>query len=163
MPYAPWATEAQIEEDLLITRVVVAIFGDPFLARQAAMRGGTVLHKIHLAPPARYSEDIDLVAVGDRPRGDIVRALRRAVSSVIRASPVSDRLERFLLAIRNTAKESAIARLTWEYAPTSASPPMMKLKVEINVTEREPAFPLVPLAYAPPAARGGDDRCRHVL
>jgi len=27
------------------------------------MRGGTVLHKAHLAPAARYSEDIDLVLV----------------------------------------------------------------------------------------------------
>jgi predicted nucleotidyltransferase component of viral defense system len=35
------------------------------------MRGGTILHKVHLAPAARYSEDIDLVAVGDRPEGQI--------------------------------------------------------------------------------------------
>jgi predicted nucleotidyltransferase component of viral defense system len=40
---------------------MVALFDDAFLSSQIAMRGGTLLHKVHLAPPARYSEDIDLV------------------------------------------------------------------------------------------------------
>lgn len=39
------------------------------------MRGGTVLHKVHLAPAARYSQDIDLVAVGERPEEHIRKAL----------------------------------------------------------------------------------------
>jgi len=68
-PHARWATTAQVEQDLLITRAVGTIISDTFLREQVAMRGGTVLHKVHLAPAARYSEDIDLVAVGDRPGG----------------------------------------------------------------------------------------------
>ena len=69
---------ALTQKDVLAHEVVVpwsepyclamrAIFEDRFLSGQVAMRGGTVLHKVHLAPAARYSEDIDLVAVGDRP------------------------------------------------------------------------------------------------
>jgi predicted nucleotidyltransferase component of viral defense system len=65
--HAAWATDAQVEQDLLLTYAMAAIFRDPFLSGQVAMRGGTVLHKVHLAPATRYSEDIDLVLVGDRP------------------------------------------------------------------------------------------------
>jgi predicted nucleotidyltransferase component of viral defense system len=43
-----------------------ALFDDSFLQSQIAMCGGTLLHKVHLAPPSRYSENIDLVVVGDR-------------------------------------------------------------------------------------------------
>ena len=46
---------------------MAALFNDKFLCSQIAMRGGTLLHKVHLAPAARYSEDIDLVVFGERP------------------------------------------------------------------------------------------------
>jgi predicted nucleotidyltransferase component of viral defense system len=55
-----------VEQDYLLCRPVAAIFEDEFLSKQVAMRGGTVLHKGHPAPASRYSEDIDLVLVGDR-------------------------------------------------------------------------------------------------
>ena len=57
---APWPKRSQIEQDLRLSRGVAAIFTDPVLREHLAMRGGTVLHKAHLAPAARYSEDIDL-------------------------------------------------------------------------------------------------------
>ena len=59
--------DSQIEQDLLLTRATVGISSDPLLKDQVAMRGGTALHKVHLAPARRYSEDIDLVLVGARP------------------------------------------------------------------------------------------------
>lgn len=67
----------------------MAIFADPFLSTQVAMRGGTVLHKIHLAPAARYSEDIDLVAVGDRPPAHIRKALLRVLHPLLGDPPVN--------------------------------------------------------------------------
>lgn len=57
-----WAELYQVEQDLLLCLAMRAIFSDRFLANEVAMRGGTVLHKVHLAPAARYSEYIDLVA-----------------------------------------------------------------------------------------------------
>src|SRR5436309_15957764 len=63
----PWPAQYQVEQDLLLCQAMVALFEDAFLSSQVAMRGGTLLHKVHLAPPARYSEDIDLVVVGTRP------------------------------------------------------------------------------------------------
>ena len=59
--HAPWPKRSQIEQDLRLSRGVAAIFTDEVLRSHLAMRGGTVLHKAHLAPAARYSEDIDLV------------------------------------------------------------------------------------------------------
>ena len=62
---------------------MAALFDDSFLSTQIAMRGGTLLHKVHLAPAARYSEDIDLVVVGSRPAEHIRRAIRRVLADVL--------------------------------------------------------------------------------
>ena len=64
---APWIDNAQIEQDLIICRALVAIFSDEFLASQLAFRGGTALHKLYLSPQPRYSEDIDLVQIHPGP------------------------------------------------------------------------------------------------
>lgn len=65
--YAPWTDVSYIEQDLIISRALIAIFSDEFLASQLAFRGGTALHKLHLLPQARYSEDIDLVQITAGP------------------------------------------------------------------------------------------------
>lgn len=70
--HAPWSTDAQIEQDLIISRAIVEVFSDPLLSGSLAFRGGTALHKLYLTPPARYSEDIDLVQVEGGPIGDIM-------------------------------------------------------------------------------------------
>lgn len=64
---APWVDEADVEQDLIITRALLDLFGDPFICERLAVRGGTALHKLYLTPAARYSEDIDLVQ--RRPEG----------------------------------------------------------------------------------------------
>lgn len=56
-----------VEQDLIISRALVAIFSDDFLASQLAFRGGTALHKLYLSPQPRYSEDIDLVQITAGP------------------------------------------------------------------------------------------------
>jgi hypothetical protein len=48
--HAPWPKRSQIEQDLRLSRGVAAIFTDTILSEHLAMRGGTVLHKGHLAP-----------------------------------------------------------------------------------------------------------------
>jgi predicted nucleotidyltransferase component of viral defense system len=53
--YANWATDEQVEQDLVLSRVLVEIFSDPFLSGELAFRGGTALHKLFFNPPARYS------------------------------------------------------------------------------------------------------------
>ena len=60
---APWVQDAQVEQDLVLSRALVEIFSHPVLAEGLAMRGGTAIYKLYLRPPARYSEDIDLVQI----------------------------------------------------------------------------------------------------
>lgn len=58
---APWTNDAQVEQDLVISRALVEMFSSPLLSKTLAFRGGTALHKLYIQPQARYSEDIDLV------------------------------------------------------------------------------------------------------
>src|SRR5262245_13369724 len=81
--HAPWPKRSQIEQDLRLSRGVTAIFADPKLSKHLAMRGGTVLHKGHLAPAARYSEDIDLVLVKPMNKDTLDQHLRRVLTPVL--------------------------------------------------------------------------------
>lgn len=74
--FAPWPTDAQVEQDLLISRALCEIFSRQELAGALAFRGGTALHKLHVKPAARYSEDIDLVQVRQEPIGPTIAELR---------------------------------------------------------------------------------------
>jgi predicted nucleotidyltransferase component of viral defense system len=76
---APWADDDDVEQDLVITLALFDIFGDPLLTEALAFRGGTALHKLHLAPAARYSEDIDLVQREPGPIGPVLSRLRRVL------------------------------------------------------------------------------------
>ena len=71
----PWVQNFQVEQDLIISRALVEIFSHPVLTDGIAFRGGTALYKLHLKPPARYSEDIDLVQVNPGPAGPMLDAL----------------------------------------------------------------------------------------
>lgn len=48
---APWAREEQIEQDLILSRLIVEIADHPLLRQELAFRGGTCLHKLHLPEP----------------------------------------------------------------------------------------------------------------
>ena len=58
---APWLTEEQIEQDLVLSRLIVEIANHPVLGEELVFRGGTCLHKVVLPEPLRYSEDLDYV------------------------------------------------------------------------------------------------------
>jgi predicted nucleotidyltransferase component of viral defense system len=77
---APWQENYQVEQDLVIERALVEIYSDPFLKERLAFRGGTALHKLHLSPQVRYSEDIDLVQINAEPFGPIIDKLRDRLS-----------------------------------------------------------------------------------
>ena len=52
----PWPSQRQVEQDLFLCRAMAALFSDKFLRSQIAMRGGTLLHKVHLAPAAETAK-----------------------------------------------------------------------------------------------------------
>jgi hypothetical protein len=123
---APWADDALVEQDLVLTRALVEIFADRKLAGALAFRGGTALHKVVLAPPRRYSEDIDLVRVDAGPIGDVIDRLRL-------------RLDPWLGEPRRERAESTVTLL---YRFESEIPPVrrLRLKVEINTREHFTVF-----------------------
>ncbi|MDO9317256.1 MAG: nucleotidyl transferase AbiEii/AbiGii toxin family protein [Gammaproteobacteria bacterium] len=114
--HAPWPKRSQIEQDLRLCRGVTAIFTDPVLAEHLAMRGGTVLHKAHLAPAARYSEDIDLVLVKAMDSQTLDQHLRRVLTPVL-GQPTDSLIADAWLAIRNVVKPSKILRTSYRFIP----------------------------------------------
>jgi len=74
----PWPTVAQIEQDLVLSRLIVEIANDDYLGDELVFRGGTCLHKLHAPEPLRYSEDLDYV----RSTGGGIRELTRAVTQI---------------------------------------------------------------------------------
>jgi predicted nucleotidyltransferase component of viral defense system len=77
---APWKQFYQVEQDLVISRVLIEIFSDDFLRGNLAFRGGTALHKLYLSPASRYSEDIDLVQIKAGPIKPILNRLKEVIT-----------------------------------------------------------------------------------
>lgn len=65
---APWPSNEQVEQDLVLSRALVTMFSEGVVAEQALFRGGTALHKLFFPAGGRYSEDIDLVQRDAGPR-----------------------------------------------------------------------------------------------
>ncbi len=145
----PWPSLRHVEQDLLLCRAMVALFSDEFLGTQIAMRGGTLLHKVYLAPAARYSEDIDLVVIGNRPEDHVRKALRRVLVDVL-GTPKVSAWDAIALAIRNTAKPSRILRMTYLVPSVSTPGASLEIAVEANVTERTPHQPVMRIPFEIP-------------
>jgi Nucleotidyl transferase AbiEii toxin, Type IV TA system len=116
-----WVPTSQVEQDLVLSRVLVEIFGDPDLARALAFRGGTALFKLHLTPAPRYSEDIDLVQTRGEPIGATLDRLRA-------------RLGPWLGAPKRTLNQGRVT-LLYRFASEDVEPLPLRLKVEINSRE----------------------------
>ena len=119
--FAPWVNDAQVEQDLIISRALVSIFQSPFLAERLAFRGGTALHKLYFDIPRRYSEDIDLVQITPAPIGQVIDTLQ-------------DLLNGFLGAPRHKQTEQSVI-LT--YRMESEGPPVVKMRLKVEINARE--------------------------
>ena len=124
----PWDSIAQVEQDLLICRCLVAIYSDEFLASQLAFRGGTALHKLYLSPQPRYSEDIDLVQIHPGPIKDILYRLGEVLDFMPNKVTKPKRYNNTML-----------FRMESEFPPVVP----IRLKVEINCYEHFDVLGLV--------------------
>jgi predicted nucleotidyltransferase component of viral defense system len=124
--FAPWVSDAQVEQDLVISRALIDIFSNPLLSKKLAFRGGTALYKLFLSPASRYSEDIDLVQKDPSPVGEIVNLIRAALSPFL-GDPVRK------IAERGTT-------LTFAFQSESSPVTRLKLKIEINTREHAAVF-----------------------
>jgi len=118
---APWVETSQVEQDLVISRALVEIFGGDQLAGALAFRGGTALYKLHLTPAPRYSEDIDLVQKTAEPIGPTIDRLR-------------ERLDSWLGDPKRSFKEGRVT-LVYRFRSEDPVPLPLRLKVEINSRE----------------------------
>ena len=118
---APWTEDFQVEQDLVISRALVEIFSDPVLAGALAFRGGTALYKLYLTPPARYSEDIDLVQVEPGPAGPIMDGLRKALDPWL----------------GEARWKQSQGRVTFNYRFPSEDVPAMRLRLKVEINTRE--------------------------
>jgi predicted nucleotidyltransferase component of viral defense system len=139
--YASWPKRSQIEQDLRLSRGVAAIFADPTLSEHLAMRGGTVLHKAHLAPASRYSEDIDLVLVKAMDTDTLDQHLRRVLTPLL-GQPADSLIADAWLAIRNVLRPSKILRTAYKFVPLGLRREEI-IKVEVNLNESASLYPLV--------------------
>ena len=126
---APWADESLVEQDLVLSRALVEIFSAPDLASSLTLRGGTALHKLHLHPPWRYSEDIDLVQNSAGPIGAVLDSLRA-------------RLDPWL-GIPRRQRGPGIVTLIYRFDSENIPIVPLRLKVEINTREHFSVMPLL--------------------
>ncbi len=152
-PYAPWSDDLMVEQDYLLTKAVEAIFSDHKLKNQLAMRGGTVLHKAHLAPASRYSEDIDLVLTATRSHQGIREDIARVLMPLL-GGPAESFDTKVRLTVRNLVAKSKIARLNYVYEPASMHAAMATLKIEVNLNERKPLYQLTTVHIDAPQEPG---------
>lgn len=122
----PWVEDSQVEQDLIISRTLVEIYSDRELASNLAFRGGTALHKLHFRPPARYSEDIDLVQVRAGAIGPALTALHK-------------KLDPWLGEPQRNQSEGRVT-LNYRLLSEDAPPLRLRLKVEINSREHFTVF-----------------------
>ena len=120
----PWTDPLQLEQDLIISRVLVELFSDPFLNEQLRFRGGTALNKLHFPAPFRYSEDIDLVRTTHGPIGPVLNGIRDILKPWLGDARFKQSRISPKLLFRVKAQDS------------SASTPLI-LKIEINTREVE--------------------------
>ncbi len=118
---APWADDMQVEQDLILSRAIIEIFSNPFLAAQLAFRGGTALHKLFFSPAARYSEDIDLVRTSKGGIKEIIDALRDCLQP--------------WLGQPKTKQTGQSFKLLFYFFPEVSASIKQKIKIEINIHE----------------------------
>lgn len=131
---APWPSDAQVEQDLALSRALVEIYSVPGLKGALAFRGGTALHKLALAGLARYSEDIDLVQVAAGPFGEAIDLIRGALDP--------------WLGEPSRKRSDAGVTLTWRFETTAPPVQRMRLKVEVNTREHFTALGHVSVPFA---------------
>ncbi len=118
---APWPDDAQVEQDLVLSRATVELFADPTLADTIALRGGTSLNKLFIYPPRRYSEDIDLVQTKPNPIGPTIDAIRGRLDSWL-GKPKRPRAQ-------------GGTKLLYQFESEIAPVRPLRLKIEINTRE----------------------------
>jgi predicted nucleotidyltransferase component of viral defense system len=131
---APWPQQVQIEQDLVLSRLIVEIARHDLLAGELTFRGGTCLHKLHLPKQLRYSEDLDYVRRTHSGIKPYLTALREVAGGVG-------------LVEHGTARSGQMVHIVFDAQATNA-PGRIRVKIETNIAETESFLPRITRPYA---------------
>ena len=71
----PWTSPHEVEQDLILARLIAEVAQHPVVGGSLALKGGTCLHKLWLSEPWRYSEDLDYDICGEVSLDDVKTAI----------------------------------------------------------------------------------------
>jgi predicted nucleotidyltransferase component of viral defense system len=118
---APWIDNAQVEQDLILSRAIVEIYSNPILKEGLVFRGGTALHKLYSPIQERYSEDLDFVQKTAEPIGTVLAHLHDVLNPWL-GEPKWKQTQ---------------GRVTFYYIYESELSPVRKMKIKIEINTRE--------------------------
>jgi predicted nucleotidyltransferase component of viral defense system len=126
---SPWPTSQQIEQDLILSRMLVELYSNSFIRENLIFRGGTALHKLFIYPSGRYSEDIDMVQINPGSIAPYLNAIRSI-------------LDPWLGEPTWKVKQTSL-KLVYRFQPESSTLERMRIKIEINTKEHFKRFDLI--------------------
>lgn len=118
---APWISDAQVEQDLIICRALLSLFSHKLIAESLAFRGGTALHKLYLQPPSRYSEDLDFVQIKPGSIGSVIDAVHEVLDNYL----------------GKPQRKQGQDTVTLTYRVESEIQPVVPLKLKVEINTRE--------------------------
>lgn len=118
---APWPDNGQVEQDLILSRAITAIYSHHILREGLIFRGGTALHKLYSPLQERYSEDLDFVQKTAEPIGGLLDHLHHVLNPWL-GKPQWKQTQ---------------GRLTFYYVYESEGIPVRKMKIKIEINTRE--------------------------
>lgn len=130
---APWQRDVQIEQDLIISRLLVEIYNDKFLRDRLLFRGGTALYKLFFKRQLRFSEDLDFVQKNAGPIKPIVSTIQKLINPWLGRSSTESRKDGF--------------RIYYRFQAESDPELIPKIKIEINTREHFTVFPEEEINY----------------
>lgn len=127
----PWASPHEIEQDLVLARLIAEMARHPVLGVGLAFKGGTCLHKLWLPEPWRYSEDLDYTICAGGSLDDVKTAITEVAHRIGFVS-VAARMGQAGQPIHHT-------RLRGRFFDGSP----MAIKIDVAPHDGEPALPYV--------------------
>ena len=118
----PWKSSAQVEQDLILQAMTLAIYADVYLQERLAFRGGTCLNKLFWETPYRYSEDLDFMQIHAEKIGPTILHLKEALRPIFNREPKWE------------AKKGSF-RLHYAFVPNQNPGKYQQIKIEINTRE----------------------------
>ena len=118
---APWIFSAQVEQDLIIERILIELYQDIYIQERLVFRGGTALNKLFCEKAYRYSEDLDFTQLNAEPMGPVMTRIRKVVDPLL-GKPKWKQTE---------------SMVTFYYGFICEVHPQTKMRIKIEINTRE--------------------------